>query len=491
MARSYLYLQANTIPSWKDFSFANLDVLLLDLADYLKMLEDKDVYNRFEEGQTAVYLVIKDYDFNQTFHALKDVDIRLIKGFAVRHATKQAMTYLSLKLREIEQQHRLPFGVLSILAFIEDAKGVLEATKIGNYQRVIGLCYQDDSENDMFLKDVLLSAFSTNKDFIYVSQDASLLTAEFYEAKRLGFDGILTEHPKQVTHIKEAYQATENEINHAAEVIRIVEESTVKNRKKLFVNNVRITPGKVKQALLILENEDLLDSVTTKQIRITKNKIYVMPKKEMKIHKFYTIGEEVGNAISHGVGILLGLISIVLLTLKGIKIDNLHMLSYLVFSLSAVLLYTMSTLYHALPLGSKAKQVFQKLDHMTIYALIAGTYTPFTLLAIGGELGVILCIILWIAAFFGMFMNLFFFKRFRWLHMSLYVIMGWVAIFFIPQIITNLSTMGIVFLFSGGIMYTLGILFYALKLFKFTHMIWHFFVFFGTLLHFFAIYYYL
>ncbi len=128
---------------------------------------------------------------------------------------------------------------------------------------------------------------------------------------------------------------------------------------------------------------------------------------------------------------------------------------------------------------------------MTIYLLIAGTYTPFSLLAIGGTLGNIICIFLWVGSAFGILLNIFAFGRFRLFHMILYVLLGWIAIFFLPQIIANLGTTGVWFLILGGIMYTVGIFFYSLNLFKFTHMVWHIFTIFGSIFHFFAIFFFL
>src|SRR5690606_32340779 len=110
------------------------------------------------------------------------------------------------------------------------------------------------------------------------------------------------------------------------------------------------------------------------------------------------------------------------------------LMSYIIFATSAIILYLMSTLYHSMAMGTKAKQVFKKLDHITIYLLIAGTYTPFSLLGIGGNIGLYIFIGLWVAALLGIFLNIFAFGKYRLFHMILYLAMGWVAIFFLPQI---------------------------------------------------------
>jgi hemolysin III len=127
---------------------------------------------------------------------------------------------------------------------------------------------------------------------------------------------------------------------------------------------------------------------------------------------------------------------------------------------------------------------------MTIYLLIAGSYTPFTLIAIGGTLGLTLCLILWISALIGLLMNVFWFGKFKIFHLMLYIGLGWIAIFYIKPIIASIGLYGTILLFAGGIAYTIGIIFYVLKLFKFTHMIWHLFVILGTILHFLSIYFY-
>lgn len=490
MARSYLYLKNEQVPFLLDMNLKKCDCMIVTLDAFLEISLQDDVITYLKEEKIQVYVSLDSGDLKESFFKLKNRNVEILKGFALHEASKKALNFMTLKLREFEQLHKLPFGMLGILAYIEDAKGIIDAVKIGKYSRVIGLVYKDTTQNDLFLKDILLASFVSNKDFIYSSSDPRLETEEFYEARLLGLDGIVSSDIRQVGYIKDAYKASKEDLAEAVEIVEKVQNSTTKDRKKLFINNKRITASITRKALLVLENEGVLEEVVKKNIRFAHDTIIVSDQLQTEVKKFYTFGEEIGNAVTHGVGIVLGLVSLILLAFKGLELDSLALVSYLVFAGSAILLYTMSTLYHALPLGSKAKQVFQKLDHMTIYALIAGTYTPFTLLVIGGTLGSILCIVLWVSALFGMLLNLFFFKRFRLLHMSLYVIMGWVAVFFIPQIVANLSTMGIVLLFVGGLMYTLGIIFYALKLFKFTHMVWHFFVFFGTLFHFFAILFY-
>lgn len=203
----------------------------------------------------------------------------------------------------------------------------------------------------------------------------------------------------------------------------------------------------------------------------------------------YSIGEEIANSITHGVGALLSIAALsILLVLACLHGTGWHLSSYLVYSLSLVLLYTASTLYHALPF-EKAKVFFKVCDHAAIYLLIAGTYTPFLLLNLRGQLGWWLFGIIWGLALAGVCFKLFFTGRFKLLSTLLYVGMGWVIIFAYGPLKANTAAWGINWLLIGGLTYTAGAAFYLLKRIPFAHAIWHLFVLAGSVFHFFAVLY--
>ncbi|MBE6878272.1 MAG: hemolysin III family protein [Ruminococcaceae bacterium] len=199
--------------------------------------------------------------------------------------------------------------------------------------------------------------------------------------------------------------------------------------------------------------------------------------------KRYTVGEEVFNSVSHGVGALFSVIGAsVLVTLAACFGDLTSVLSCVVYGISMVILYTMSTLYHAFPF-EKVKKVFRIFDHTSIFILIAGTYTPFCLLALrGNPKGVWVAVTVWVCALAGIVMNAVSLEKTEKLGLVLYVIMGWAIIFAIKDIVAALHGPAFWLLLAGGLAYTGGIVFYKLK-YKYMHSIWHLFVFTGTLLH--------
>lgn len=199
--------------------------------------------------------------------------------------------------------------------------------------------------------------------------------------------------------------------------------------------------------------------------------------------KRYTMGEEVFNSVSHGVGALCSIIgATVLVTLAACFGDITAVLSCVVYGISMVILYTMSTLYHAFPF-EKVKEIFRIFDHTSIFILIAGTYTPFCLLALrGNPKGVLVAAVVWICAVAGIVMNAVSLEKTEKLGLVLYIVMGWAVIFVIKDIVTALMGPAFWLLLAGGLSYTFGIVFYKLK-YKYMHSIWHLFVFSGSLLH--------
>lgn len=206
--------------------------------------------------------------------------------------------------------------------------------------------------------------------------------------------------------------------------------------------------------------------------------------------KLYTVGEEIFNSVSHGVGSLFAIIgSTVLVTIAAMKGSVIGVVAFLVYGLSMVILYTMSTLYHAFPMPG-VKKIFRIFDHSTIYILIAGSYTPFTLVLLkGSKAALAVFIAVWAAAVLGIVLNSIDIKKFTVISMVLYVVMGWAAISIVVPIYRALGS-GFYLLLAGGVSYTAGLIFYGLKKVRYMHSIWHLFVLGGTILHFFCIAFY-
>ncbi len=194
----------------------------------------------------------------------------------------------------------------------------------------------------------------------------------------------------------------------------------------------------------------------------------------------YTLGEEIFNATSHGVGAILSIIALIFMLL--FSSTGLEVASSMIFGTTLILLYISSTLYHAIA-NEKAKKVFQILDHCTIYLLIAGTYTPYALLIIGGKAGWLIFTVIWLSALFGILLNSINLIKFRKLSIALYIAMGWAIAFYIPQLLANLELGGLLLLIAGGLLYTLGIIFYIIKSIKYFHSVWHLFVLFASICH--------
>ena len=205
----------------------------------------------------------------------------------------------------------------------------------------------------------------------------------------------------------------------------------------------------------------------------------------------YTLGEELMNSITHGLGAALGVVALVLCIVKSAIAGNVYgVVASSVYGSTLVLLYTMSCLYHALKVN-RAKKVFQTFDHCSIFLLIAGTYTPITLVALNGWLGWSLFGVVWAAAVTGIVFNGISVKKYKVLSMICYIAMGWVIILVFPTFIKSVSWGCVRLLLWGGISYTVGAVIYAFgKKARYVHSIWHIFVLIGSILHFFSIYLY-
>lgn len=204
----------------------------------------------------------------------------------------------------------------------------------------------------------------------------------------------------------------------------------------------------------------------------------------------YSPREEWANRLSHGLGLLLGGLGLVLLLHKGWDQGPRVLLSYGVYGASLVLLYLASTLYHSV--SSVAARRWSKLfDHCAIYLLIAGTYTPFLLVALDTPLAQGLMVVIWGLALAGVVFKLIFINRFKKVSLFTYLMLGWLSLVVIYQLYLHLDGAGLLLLGLGGLIYSLGVIFYVAKRIPYNHAIWHLFVLGGSLCHFMAIYRYI
>ena len=204
----------------------------------------------------------------------------------------------------------------------------------------------------------------------------------------------------------------------------------------------------------------------------------------------YSPREEWANRLSHGLGLLLGGLGLVLLLHKGWDQGPRVLLSYGVYGASLVLLYLASTLYHSV--SSVAARRWSKLfDHCAIYLLIAGTYTPFLLVALDTPLAQGLMVVIWGLALAGVVFKLIFINRFKKVSLFTYLMLGWLSLVVIYQLYLHLDGTGLLLLGLGGLIYSLGVIFYVAKRSPYNHAIWHLFVLGGSLCHFMAIYGYI
>ncbi|PWC17769.1 PAQR family membrane homeostasis protein TrhA [Brenneria corticis] len=205
----------------------------------------------------------------------------------------------------------------------------------------------------------------------------------------------------------------------------------------------------------------------------------------------YSVAEEIANSVSHGIGLVFGIVGLVLLLVQAVNngADGVAITSYSLYGGSIILLFLASTLYHAIP-SPRAKHWLKKFDHCAIYVLIAGTYTPFLLVGLNSPLAQGLMVVIWSMALLGVIFKLAFAHRFEVLSLITYLVMGWLSLVVIYQLAMTLSLTGITLLAVGGAIYTLGVIFYACNRIPYNHAIWHGFVLGGSVCHFLAIYLY-
>lgn len=197
----------------------------------------------------------------------------------------------------------------------------------------------------------------------------------------------------------------------------------------------------------------------------------------------YSLGEEITNAITHGIGSIFAILAIILLIPKY-KSNTLHLICVIIYCTSLFLLYTVSSIYHALA-PNKAKSVFRKLDHCSIFLLIAGTYTPICIIFLNSTWGLTVLYLVWVAAIIGIIFNSINVAKFEKFSMICYLAMGWSVIIIAKSLLAVLNSNQLVFLVTGGIFYTIGAIIYLMgKKIKYMHSIWHIFVLVGSVCHF-------
>src|SRR5688500_19886565 len=197
--------------------------------------------------------------------------------------------------------------------------------------------------------------------------------------------------------------------------------------------------------------------------------------------------EEIANSITHGIGALLSIAALVLLVVMASLYGSAwHVTGFAIFGATMIILYMSSTLYHAFT-HQRAKSLFRKFDHMAIFLLIAGTYTPFCLMAVRGWVGWTVLGIIWTFAVIGIVIKSFFTGRYEWISITMYLLMGWMVIPVIQSIYAFLSLEGFLLLVAGGLAYTIGTIFYMNHRIPYHHGIWHLWVLAGSTLHFFSV----
>lgn len=201
----------------------------------------------------------------------------------------------------------------------------------------------------------------------------------------------------------------------------------------------------------------------------------------------YTKLEEWANSLTHGLGAMLSIAGlVVMVVLSALHGDAWHIVSTAIFGATLIMLYSASTLYHAIQ-SPRIRGIMQRLDHIAILYLIAGTYTPFTLVTLRGPWGWTLFGIVWGLTLFGTVVHLTQLRRFHGLMVALYLVMGWSVVLAMKPLLEALPTTGLWLLVAGGLSYTLGVVFYLRKSWPFNHAIWHLFVLAGSVLHFFSV----
>lgn len=209
---------------------------------------------------------------------------------------------------------------------------------------------------------------------------------------------------------------------------------------------------------------------------------------EKRREYFYTLKEEIVNSVTHGIGAILSIIGLIVLLAMAITYGDVwRVISLSIYGTSLFVLYLASTLYHMVQ-HRRAKRVLRVFDHAAIYLLIAGTYTPFLLVVLNGVLGWVLFAVIWGMAVLGVVYKVFFLDRYVVAETVGYLVMGWLCVVALPEMVPLLSTQALWGLVLGGVVYSLGVIFYARPQKRYSHGVWHLFVLGGSALHYFAVF---
>jgi len=207
--------------------------------------------------------------------------------------------------------------------------------------------------------------------------------------------------------------------------------------------------------------------------------------------RLYSLGEEIAHSVTHGIGTGLSIAGLTILLVLAILYGDVYQIvSFSIYGAALIFLYLASTLYHSFQ-HPRVKHVFKVIDHSAIYLLIAGTYTPFLLVAIRGLWGWTLMVIVWGLAILGISLKTLFIHRFQTLSVLAYILLGWLSVVATKELLASIPLGGLIWLALGGVVYTVGVIFYAAKKIPYTHAIWHLFVLGGSICHYFAILLYL
>ncbi|MFZ5809603.1 MAG: PAQR family membrane homeostasis protein TrhA [Chloroflexota bacterium] len=212
--------------------------------------------------------------------------------------------------------------------------------------------------------------------------------------------------------------------------------------------------------------------------------------KPLSEYPLYSRGEELANSITHGIAVALSIAGLAVLTAFASLFGNVwHIVSVSIYGATQILLYTASTLYHSIPLP-RAKAFLRRLDHSAIFLLIAGTYTPFSLVNLRGAWGWSILAVVWGLAVAGIAMQGILIRQKSYLNALIYIAMGWVVVIGIKPLLESVALGGLLLLFAGGLAYSLGAIFYVWKRIPYNHAIWHGFVMAGSAFHYFAVLFY-
>lgn len=212
------------------------------------------------------------------------------------------------------------------------------------------------------------------------------------------------------------------------------------------------------------------------------------------VKKLYSKKEEIANGITHGIGVLFGIVALTILLIFSIRKSNIiSIVAFSIYGFCLILMYLSSTLYHSIK-NERAKRILRVFDHSSIYLFIAGSYTPIALLSMEGGLRIGIMIAVWVIALLGVVFKILTvgkFDRYKAISLTIYIAMGWLALFTIKPIIRMTSLNFFLWILGGGLVYSIGTIFYSIKKIPYGHAIWHIFVLGGTVLHFVGILLYL